>query len=101
MASRLPLMLWLVHMERMAKAKVDFRPNRIDEGEWQIVASLPGHEDRHIKGLTSRDDCYDWINGSRRIGWLRPRGYAKYPLSDPVSGPRAKADLLDQEALLR
>jgi hypothetical protein len=69
--------LWLVHKERMAKAKVDFRPNRIDEGNWQIVAVLPGHEDRHIKGLTSRDDCYDWINGNRKIDWLRSQGYAK------------------------
>jgi hypothetical protein len=26
----------------MAKAKVSFRPNRIAEGEWQIVAGYPG-----------------------------------------------------------
>ena len=69
--------LQLMHKDRMAKAKVDFRPNRIDEGNWQIVAVLPGHEDRHIKGLTSREDCYDWINGSRKIDWLRSQGYAK------------------------
>ena len=62
---------------RMAKAKVDFRPNRIDAGNWQIVAVMPGHEDRYIKGLTSREDCYDWINGSRKIDWLRSQGYAK------------------------
>lgn len=70
-------LLWLVHKERMAKAKVDFRPNRIDEGDWQIVAVLVGHEDRRIKGLISRDDCYEWINGSRKIHWLRSQGYAK------------------------
>ncbi|MGB9364441.1 MAG: hypothetical protein WCE79_00365 [Xanthobacteraceae bacterium] len=61
----------------MAKAKVDFRPTRIDEGNWQIVAACPGHEDRFIKGLTSREDCYDWLNGARKVEWLRSQGYAK------------------------
>jgi len=56
---------------------VDFRPNRISEGEWQVVAVLDGHEDRYIKGLTSRDDCFDWINGERKRAWLRSQGYAK------------------------
>ena len=69
--------LWPVHKTCMAKAKVEFRPNRIQEGNWQIVAVMPGHEDRLIKGLTSREDCYDWINGSRKIDWLRSQGYAK------------------------
>ena len=76
-ASQLPLPSRLVHKDRMAKAKVDFRPNRIDEGNWKIVAVMPGQEDREIKGLTSREDCYDWINGSRKIDWLRSQGYAK------------------------
>jgi hypothetical protein len=76
-ASQLPLPSRLVHKDGMAKAKVDFRPNRIDEGNWKIVAVMPGHEDREIKGLTSREDCYDWINGSRKIDWLRSQGYAK------------------------
>jgi hypothetical protein len=61
----------------MPKARVDFRPNRIAQDDWQIIAVLPGHEDRHIKGLTSRDDCYDWINGDRKKAWLRSQGYAK------------------------
>jgi len=61
----------------MAKAKVEFRPNRIDEGDWQIIATYPGQEDRFIKGLKSRDDCYDWLNGTRKIDWLRSQGYAK------------------------
>jgi hypothetical protein len=61
----------------MAKAKVDFRPNRIAEDDWQVVAAYPGQEDRYIKGLTSRDDCFDWINGDRKIAWLRSQGYAK------------------------
>ena len=61
----------------MAKAKVEFRPNRISEGEWQVIAVLEGHEDRYIDGLKSRDDCYDWINGNRKVAWLRSQGYAK------------------------
>ncbi len=61
----------------MAKAKVEFRPKRIEEGDWQIVAQYPGLEDRLIKGLTSREDCYDWLNGTRKIEWLRSQGYAK------------------------
>jgi hypothetical protein len=61
----------------MAKAKVEFRPNRVAEGDWQIVAEYPGQEDRFIKGLTSREDCYDWLNGTRKIDWLRSQGYAK------------------------
>ena len=61
----------------MAKTKVEFTPNRIAEGEWQIIAKYPGSEDRYIKGLTSRDDAYDWINGTRKIDWLRSQGYAK------------------------
>jgi len=47
------------------------------DDEWQVLATYPGHEDRHIKGLKSRDDCYDWINGDRKIDWLRSQGYAK------------------------
>jgi hypothetical protein len=61
----------------MAKTRVEFKPVFISDGEWQIQATYPGHGDRHIKGLTSRDDCYDWINGDRKIDWLRSQGYAK------------------------
>ena len=61
----------------MAKAKVDFRPQRIAEDDWQILAVHDGHEDRIIKNVSGRDDCYDWINGDRKISWLRAHGYAK------------------------
>jgi len=61
----------------MAKAKVEFKPKRIADDDWQIVAVYPGHEDRHVKGLKSRDDCYEWINGDRKVAWLRSQGYAK------------------------
>jgi len=50
-ASQLPLPSRLVHKDGMAKAKVDFRPNRIDEGNWKIVAVMPGQEDRVTSAL--------------------------------------------------
>jgi hypothetical protein len=37
----------------------------------------PGAEVRLIKGLTSKADVDDWLNGERRIAWLRSQGYAK------------------------
>jgi hypothetical protein len=61
----------------MAKARVNFKMKRIAEGDWQIIAEYPGAEDRIIKGLTSKADVDDWLNGERRIVWLRSQGYAK------------------------
>jgi hypothetical protein len=61
----------------MAKPKVTFRINRIAEGDWQIVAECPGAEPRHIKGLTSQADAQEWLNGTRKVEWLRSQGYAK------------------------
>jgi hypothetical protein len=59
------------------KAKFNFRASRIEEGAWQIVATLSGHDDRVIKGLSSQEDCHDWLNGHRKIDWLRSQGFAK------------------------
>ncbi|RKE73702.1 hypothetical protein DFP91_1597 [Pseudorhodoplanes sinuspersici] len=50
---------------------------RIAENDWQIIAEYPGAEPRFIKGLTSKADVDDWLNGERRIAWLRSQGYAK------------------------
>ena len=61
----------------MAKPKVTFKLNRIAEGEWQIIAEYPGAEDRYIKGFTGKTECHDWLNGTRKIDWLRSQGYAK------------------------
>jgi hypothetical protein len=61
----------------MAKSKVTFKLNRIAEGDWQIIAEYPGAEDRHIKGLKSKEECHEWLNGTRKIDWLRSQGYAK------------------------
>lgn len=61
----------------MAKQKVSFKIQRVAEGDWQIVAQYPGTDDRLIKGLVSKEEVDDWLNGDRRIQWLRSQGYAK------------------------
>jgi hypothetical protein len=61
----------------MAKARVTFKMQRIAEDDWQIIAQYPGTDDRVIKGLKSKADVDDWLNGTRRIDWLRSQGYAK------------------------
>ncbi|HEY5378897.1 MAG TPA: hypothetical protein VIJ78_05090 [Pseudolabrys sp.] len=57
--------------------RVTFNPKRIAEGEWQIEARCPGVETRIITGLTSKADVDEWLQGSRKIAWLRSQGYAK------------------------
>ena len=61
----------------MAKVKVTFKIIRNAEDNWSIQADYPGAEPRLITGLTSKEDANEWINGERRIGWLRSQGYAK------------------------
>jgi hypothetical protein len=61
----------------MAKAKVNFKPVRIAEGEWHILAECPGVEPVHIRGFKSKTEIDEWMNGERRIAWLRSQGYAK------------------------
>jgi hypothetical protein len=61
----------------MSKIKVTFKMQRIAEDDWQIVAEYPGAEARYIKGLTSKAEVDEWLNGSRKIDWLRSQGYAK------------------------
>jgi hypothetical protein len=61
----------------MAKTKVTFKIVRISDEDWKIQADLPGSDTREITGLTSKADADDWINGNRKIAWLRSQGYAK------------------------
>jgi hypothetical protein len=61
----------------MAKTKVTFRPIRNSENDWTILAEYPGLEPREISGFTSKADIDDWMNGDRKIAWLRSQGYAK------------------------
>jgi hypothetical protein len=64
-------------MGKSPKITVIFKPKRIAEGDWQIEAHCPGAEIRYIKGLTSKSDIDEWLQGTRRIDWLRSQGYAK------------------------
>jgi hypothetical protein len=61
----------------MAKPRVTFRITRIAEGDWAILADYPGAEPVTIKGLVSKADADDWMNGPRKIAWLRAQGHAK------------------------
>jgi hypothetical protein len=62
----------------MAKSpRVVFTLKRIAENDWQIIASREGTETQIIKGLTSKAEADEWLQGSRRIAWLRANGYAK------------------------
>jgi hypothetical protein len=61
----------------MAKTKVTFKPLRNADDDWAIIAEYPGAESREITGFKSKTDIDDWMNGERRIAWLRSQGYAK------------------------
>jgi len=64
----------------MAKPKaprVTFKMQRIEEGDWQIQAHYPGVDIRYIKGFKSKAEVDEWLQGTRRIDWLRSQGYAK------------------------
>jgi hypothetical protein len=67
----------IVAISVMAKAKVSFKPVRIAEGDWNILAECPGVEPVHITGFKSKTEMDEWMNGDRRIAWLRSQGYAK------------------------
>lgn len=57
--------------------RVVFKFTRIAEGDWQIEAHHPTEEVRYIKGLKDKAEVDAWLNGSKRIDWLRSQGYAK------------------------
>jgi hypothetical protein len=61
----------------MAKTKVTFRPIRTSDDDWTVVAEYPGTEPREITGFKSKTDVDDWMNGDRKVAWLRSQGYAK------------------------
>jgi hypothetical protein len=66
------------HIGGMRKSpRVVFQPKRITETDWQIEASIAGADVRIISGLTSKADVDDWMNGDRKVAWLRSQGYAK------------------------
>jgi hypothetical protein len=61
----------------MSKPRVVFKLERVAEGDWQIQAHYPDVEVRIIKGFKTKAEVDEWLNGSRRIDWLRSQGYAK------------------------
>src|ERR1700688_2018350 len=42
------------HIARMAKPKVSFKPVRVAEGDWHILAECPGVEPIRIEGFKSK-----------------------------------------------
>jgi hypothetical protein len=61
----------------MAKVRVTFKMKRIAADDLAIEAHYPGVEIRHIKGLKSKAEVDEWLQGTGRIDWLRSQGYAK------------------------
>ena len=57
--------------------RVIFNYKRVAEDDWQIEAHYPGAEIRYIKGLKSKAEADEWLQGALRIDWLRSQGYAK------------------------
>jgi hypothetical protein len=64
---------------RMAKksGRVVFKLSRVAEGDWQIAAHCPNGEIQYIKGFKAKEEIDEWMQGTRRIDWLRSQGYAK------------------------
>lgn len=61
----------------MAKQKIIFKPVRISEHDWNILAECQGIEPAQIAGFKSKSEIDEWMNGEKRIAWLRSQGYAK------------------------
>ena len=59
------------------KQRLTFHPKRIAEDDWQIEARRDGEEPRYIRSLTSHDEVRQWMDGPRKIDWLRSQGLAK------------------------
>ena len=59
------------------KTRIDFRPKRIADDEWQVEAHCPGQDTCIIRGLRSLDEVHEWIDGPRKRAWLRSQGLAK------------------------
>ena len=70
------------------KPRVTFKLERVAEGDWQIQALHPEEETRYIKGFKTKAEVDEWLNGTRKIDWLRSQGYAK---SSPVARSAALA----------
>jgi hypothetical protein len=66
------------HIGVMSKSpRVTFSPKRIADDDWQIEAHCQGAEIRYITGFASKAEVDAWLDGTRKIAWLRSQGYAK------------------------
>jgi hypothetical protein len=62
----------LLSYQRMAKAKVNFKPLRIAEGDWNILAECPGVEPVHIRAFKQdRNRRLDERRTPHRLAALR------------------------------
>ena len=57
--------------------RVIFKYKRVNEDDWQLGAYYPGADIRYITGFKSKAEADEWLQGTRRIDWLRSQGYAK------------------------
>jgi hypothetical protein len=64
-------------MAKSPRVRVEFKMERLAPDDWRIVATCEGSEPRYITGLKSKAEVDEWLNGSRRLAWLRSQGYAK------------------------
>jgi hypothetical protein len=64
-------------MAKKKSPRVTFKMKRIAEDDWRILAECPGVETQTITGFTSKAEVDEWLEGGRRIAWLRSQGYAK------------------------
>ena len=54
----------------MAKARVSFKPVRIAEGDWNILAECPGVEPVHIPGFKDKTEINDEWRTPHRLAAL-------------------------------
>jgi hypothetical protein len=47
------------------------------EDDWRIFADCPGKDTVEIFGFKSKADVDSWLDGTRKLDWLRSNGYAK------------------------
>jgi len=56
-------------------SRVIFRPERVEEDDWQIRAYCSGARIEYITGFLSRAEIDEWLSGEGRQNWLEEHGY--------------------------
>lgn len=58
--------------------EVKFEPKPLKFGAaWQVVATYPSGEQRHIAGFRNQTEAEEWVAGEGRRAWLRAKGYSE------------------------